>query len=137
MADPEIIMVKAIVPALAMCMLYTGHEYPRVNEADIRHTFHYTAMCATCVIARLYRAIVASAAWRSRASLPQKRTSGCDGLDGERKYKFNFEIKLRSVEEKEAFKRRLSKVRDLLTPPGSSKPIDNLGLMYEFFWRFI
>ena len=36
---------------------------------------------------------------------------------------FNFEIKLRSVEEKEAFKRRLSKVRDLLTPPGSSKPL--------------
>ena len=69
----------------------------------------------------------------SRASLPQKRTSGSDGLDGERKYKFNFEIKLRSVEEKEAFKRRLSKVRGLLTPPGSSKPIDNLGLMYEFF----
>ena len=69
----------------------------------------------------------------SRASLPQKRTSGSDGLDGERKYKFNFEIKLRSVEEKEAFKRRLSKVRDLLTPPGSSKSIDNLGRMYEFF----
>ena len=69
----------------------------------------------------------------SRASPPQKRTSGSDGLDGERKYKFNFEIKLRSVEEKEAFKRRLSKVRGLLTPPGSSKPIDNLGLMYEFF----
>ena len=69
----------------------------------------------------------------SRASLPQKRTSGSDGLDGERKYKFKFEIKLRCVEEKEAFKRRLSKVRDLLTPPGSSKPIDNLGLMYEFF----
>ena len=69
----------------------------------------------------------------SRASLPQKRTSGSDGLDGERKYNFNFEIKLRSVEEKEAFKRRLSKVRGLLTPPGSSKPIHNLGLMYEFF----
>ena len=68
----------------------------------------------------------------SRASPPQKRTSGSDGLDGERKYKFNFEIKLRSVEE-EAFKWRLSKVRGLLTPPGSSKPIDNLGLMYEFF----
>ena len=61
MADPEIIMVKAIVSALATCMLYTGHEYPRVNEADIRYTFHYTATCATCVIARLYRAIVA---WR-------------------------------------------------------------------------
>ena len=69
----------------------------------------------------------------SRASRPQKRTSGSDGLDGERKYKFNFEIKLRSVEEKEAFKRRLSKVRGLLTPPGSSKPIDKLGLMYDFF----
>ena len=69
----------------------------------------------------------------SRASPPQKRTSGSDVLDGERKYKFNFEIKLRSVEEKEAFKRRLSKVRDLLTPPGSSKPIDNIGRMYEFF----
>ena len=69
----------------------------------------------------------------SRASLPQKRTSGSDGLDGERKYKFNFEIKLRSVEEKESFKRKLSKVRGLLTPPGSSKPIDNLGLMYKFF----
>ena len=37
----------------------------------------------------------------SRASPPQKRTSGSDGLDGERKYKCNFEIKLRSVEEKE------------------------------------
>ena len=118
-ADPEIIMVKAIVSALATCMLYTGHENPRVNEADIRYTFHYTATYATCVIARLYRAI---AAWR-----------GSDGLDGERIYKFNFEIKLRSVEEKEAFKRRLSKVRDLLTPPGSSKIIDNLGRMYEFF----
>ena len=69
----------------------------------------------------------------SRASLPQKHTSGSDGLDGERIYKFNFEIKLRSVEEKEAFKRRLSKVRDLLTPPGSSKSIDNLGQMYKFF----
>ena len=69
----------------------------------------------------------------SRAPPPQKRTSSSDGLDGERKYKFNFEIKLRSVEEKEAFKRRLSKVRDLLTPPGSSKTIDNLGRMYEFF----
>ena len=69
----------------------------------------------------------------SRASLPKKRTSGSDGLDGEWKYKFNFEIKLRSVEEKETFKRRLSKVCGLLTPPGSSKPIDNLGLMYEFF----
>ena len=56
------------------------------------------------------------------ASLPQKRTSGSDGLDGERKYKINFEIKLRSVEEK-AFKRRLSKVRGLLTPPGFSKPL--------------
>ena len=53
----------------------------------------------------------------SWASLLQKRTSGSDGLDGERKYKFDFEIKLRSVEEKEAFQRRLSKVRDLLTPP--------------------
>ena len=52
---------KAIVSALATCLLYTGHElYPRVN-ADIRYTFHYTATCATCVIARLYRAIVA---WR-------------------------------------------------------------------------
>ena len=80
MANPEIIMVKAIVSALATCMLYTG------NEADIRYTFHYTATCATCVIARLYRAIEA---WRLRASLPQKRTSGSDGLDGERKYKFN------------------------------------------------
>ena len=70
--------------------------------------------------------------YRGMASLPQKRTSGSDGLDGERKYKFDFEIKLRSVEE-EAFKRRLSKVRGLLTPPGSSKPIDNLGLTYEFF----
>ena len=69
----------------------------------------------------------------SRASLALKRTIGSDGLDGERKYKFNFQIKLRSVEEKEAFKRRLSKVRGLLTPPGSSKPIDNLSLMYEFF----
>ena len=130
MADPEIIMVKAIVSALAMCMLYTGHEYPRVNEADIRYTFHYTATCATCVIARLYRGMASRA---SRASLPQKHTSGSDGLDEERIYKFNFEIKLRSVEEKEAFKRRLSTVRDLLTPPGSSKSIDNLGRMYEFF----
>ena len=69
----------------------------------------------------------------SRVSPPQKRTSGSDGLDGERKYKFNFEIKLRSVEEKEAFNWRLSKVRGLLTPPGSSKPIDNLGLTYKFF----
>ena len=69
----------------------------------------------------------------SRASRPQKRMSGSDGLDGERKYKFNFEIKLRSVEEKETFKQRLSKVRGLLTAPGSSKPIDNLGLMYKFF----
>ena len=59
----------------------------------------------------------------SRASPPQKHTSGSDGLDGERIYKFNFEIKLRSVEEKETFKRRLSKVRGLLTPPGSSKPL--------------
>ena len=58
----------------------------------------------------------------SRASPPQKRTSGSDGLDAERKYKFNFEIKLRSVE-KEAFKRRLSKVRGLLIPPCSSKPL--------------
>ena len=58
----------------------------------------------------------------SLAPLPQKRTSGSDGLDAERKYKFNFEIKLRSVEEKEAFKRRLSKVRGLLIPPCSSKP---------------
>ena len=66
--------------------LYTGHEYPRVNEADIRYTFHYTATCATCVIARLHRGMA------SRASLPQKRTSGSDGLDAERKYKFNFEI---------------------------------------------
>ena len=69
----------------------------------------------------------------SRASLPQKRTNGCDGLDGERKYKFNFEIKLRSVEVKEAFKRRLSKVRDLLTPPGSSKHIDNLGFFLTVY----
>ena len=61
MADPEIIKVKAIVSALATCMLYTGHEHPRVNEADIRYTFHYTATCAMCVIARLYCAIVA---WR-------------------------------------------------------------------------
>ena len=73
----------------------------------------------------------------SRASPPQKRTSGSDGLDGERKYKFNFEIKLRSVEEKEAFKRRLSMVRGLLTPPGSSKPIDNLGQMYEFLTVYV
>ena len=76
---------------------------------------------------------------KSRASLPQKHTSGSDGLDGERKYKFNFEIKLRSVEEKEAFKRRLSKVRGLLTPPGSSKPIDNLGTVYLNYvnlWSF-
>ena len=58
----------------------------------------------------------------SRASPPQKRTSGSDGLDGERNYKFNFEIKLRSVEEKEAFKRRLSKVRGLLTPPAPVNP---------------
>ena len=73
--------------------IHTGHEYPRVNEADSRYTFHYTATCATCVIARLYCGM---------ASLPQKHTSGSDGLDGERIYKFNFEIKLRSVEEKEA-----------------------------------
>ena len=59
----------------------------------------------------------------SRVSLQQKRTSGSDGLDGERKYKFNFEIKLRSVEEKEAFKRRFSKVHGLLIPPCSSKPL--------------
>ena len=100
MADPEIIMVKAIFSALATCMLYTGHEYPRgkrsrypiylplyshvryvrdrpslsryrgmasraslpqkrTSGSDIRYTFHYTATCATCVIARLYRAIVA------------------------------------------------------------------------------
>ena len=39
----EIIMVKAIVSALATYMLYTGHEYPRVNEANILYTFHYTA----------------------------------------------------------------------------------------------
>ena len=48
------------------------------------------------------------------AFLPQKRTSSSDGLDGERKCTFNFEIKLRSVEEEEAFKRRLSNVCDFL-----------------------
>ena len=67
------------------------------------------------------------------ASLPQKRMSGSDGLDGKRKCKYNLEIKLRSVEKKEAFKWSFSKIGDLLRPPGSSKPIDNLGLMYKFF----
>ena len=57
--------------------------------------------------------------YRGMASLPQKCTSGSNGLDGERKCKFNLEIKLRSVEEKEALKQRLSNVHDLLTPPGS------------------
>ena len=59
------------------------------------------------------------------ASLPEKRTH-CS-LD-DRRVKFNFEIKFNSVEEKEAFKSRLSQVRDLLTPPGSST-IDNLSLI--------
>ena len=53
--------------------------------------------------------------YRGMAFLPQKRTSSYDGLDGERKSKINFEIKLRSVEEKEAFKRKLSNVHDFLT----------------------
>ena len=111
-------------------MLYTGHEYPRVNETDMRYTFHYTATCATCVIARLYRAI---AAWRlGRLHHRNARVISMVWM-GRGNTNFNFEIKLRSVEEKEAFKRRLSKVRGLLTPPGSSKPIDNLGLMSSFF----
>ena len=52
MADPEIIMVKAIVSVLATSMLYTGRAYPLVNEANIRCTLHYTA---TCVIVCPYR----------------------------------------------------------------------------------
>ena len=63
------------------------------------------------------------------ASLPEKRTHS--SLD-DRRVKFNFEIKFNSVEEKEAFKSRLSQVRDLLTPPGSST-IDNLSLILELF----
>ena len=64
---------------------------------------------------------------------PEKRTR-TDGTDSqERKTKFNLEMKFRSVGEKDAFKRRLSKVRDLLTPPGSGKPIDNLSLLSELF----
>ena len=54
MADPEIIMVKAIVSVLATCMLYTGHAYPLVNEADIRCALHHTATSAACVIACPY-----------------------------------------------------------------------------------
>ena len=61
MAVPEIIMVKAIVSALATCMLYTGHAYPLVNEADICCALHHTATCAACVIACPYRD---NAAWR-------------------------------------------------------------------------
>ena len=49
------------------------------------------------------------------------------------KVKFNLEMKFSSVHEKEAFKARLSQVRDLLTPPGSSKGLDNLSLMLEMF----
>ena len=67
-ADPEIIMVKAIVSVLAMCMLYTGHAYPLVNEADIHCALHYTATCAACVIACPYRD---NAAWRLK-QLAQK-----------------------------------------------------------------
>ena len=122
-------MVKAIVSALATCMLYTGHEYPWVRS---RYPI-YIPLYSHIRYKRDRPSLSRYRVMASRASLPQKRTSGSDGLDGERKYKFNFEIKLRSVEEKETFKRRLSKVRGLLTPPGSSKPIHNLGLMYEFF----
>ena len=56
----EIIIQKAIA-FVATCMLYTGHAYPLVNEADIRCALHYTAMCAACVIACPYRD---NAAWR-------------------------------------------------------------------------
>ena len=64
---------------------------------------------------------------------PEKRTR-TDGTDSqERKIKFNLEMKFRSVGEKDAFKSRLSKVSDLLTPPGSGKPIDNLSLLSELF----
>ena len=49
------------------------------------------------------------------------------------KVKFNLEMKFSSVQEKEAFKTRLSQVCDLLTPPGSSKPLDNLSLLSEMF----
>ena len=38
----EIIVVKAIVSVLATCMLYTGHVYPLVNEADICCALHHT-----------------------------------------------------------------------------------------------
>ena len=37
------------------------------------------------------------------------------------------------MEEKDAFKCRIFKVHDSLTPPGSNKPIDNLSLMSELF----
>ena len=64
---------------------------------------------------------------------PEKRTRTDVTDSQERKIKFNIEMKFRSVGEKDAFKRRLSKVRDLLTPPGSGKPIDNLSLLSELF----
>ena len=97
-------MVKAIVSALATCMLYTGHEYPRVNEADIRYTFYYRALVAWR-LGRLYHrnARVVPMVWmgRGNTNLTLKSSSGL--------------LRRR--------KRRLSKVRDLLTPPGSSKPM--------------
>ena len=42
-------------------------------------------------------------------------------------------MKFRYVGERDAFKRRLSKVCNLLTPPASGKPIDNLSLLSELF----
>ena len=48
------------------------------------------------------------------------------------KIKFNLELKFASVHDKDAFKIRLNKIRDILTPPGS-KPIHNLSLLLEMF----
>ena len=42
-------------------------------------------------------------------------------------------MKFRYVGERDAFKRRLSKVRDQLTPPALGKQIDNLSLLSELF----
>ena len=42
-------------------------------------------------------------------------------------------MKFRYVGERDVFKRRLSKFRDLLTPPALGKKIDNLSLLSELF----
>lgn len=61
------------------------------------------------------------------ASLLKRTHSSLD----DRRVKLNFEIKFNFVEE-DAFKSRLSDVRDLLTLPGS-RTMDNLSLIPELF----